>query len=360
MKTTPKGVFLLYNHFMNYKFFTNSQKSWEAMFEAMSIAQKSIYFEMYIFQDDMTDFDFIALLKEKAKEGLKIKIILDSFGSADLSKKAIFELKESGIELFFISHFFHHTHRKILIIDENVAFVGGVNFHQSAKGWNDLVVKLRGKIVTYVLSSFAKAYAKCGGRDIAILHYKKNKKIITTEIHSWLIEHSPMWGKNSFRKMYQKKINRVEKSILLVTPYFMPRRWLIALLHQAVLRGVRVEVLVPERTDYYLIDRVNRVFIYKLSKLGVNIYLEKEMNHAKMMIIDEYEGMVGSQNLDYMSFNLNSEIGVFFNNQKTVKKLIDIYEGWKKDAVLFNLKNQKPHFIDYILSPIMSISNRIL
>ena len=345
---------------MRYQFFTNSQKSWEAMFKAISLAQNSIYFEMYIFQDDMTDFDFLTLLKEKAKVGIKVKMILDSFGSADLSKKAILELRESGVELFFISHFFHHTHRKVLIVDEEVAFVGGVNFHQSAKNWNDLVVKLRGKIVPRVLNSFAKAYAKCGGKDISILQHRKNKKIILDKVHSWLVEHSPMWKKSNFKKIYQKKISQAERNIFLVTPYFMPRRWLIALLHQAVLRGVKVEVIVPEFTDYYFIDRINHVFMNKLSKLKINIYLEKEMNHAKLMVIDEREGMVGSQNLDYVSFSLNSELGVFFDEPKAVKKLVEIFEDWKKNTILFDSKIQKPNFIDYLLSPIISIFNRIL
>ncbi|MDP1760199.1 MAG: phosphatidylserine/phosphatidylglycerophosphate/cardiolipin synthase family protein [Candidatus Woesebacteria bacterium] len=345
---------------MYYKFFTNSQKSWQAMFEAISLAQKSIYFEMYIFQDDIIDFDFISLLKEKAKAKLKVKMILDSFGSADLSKKMILELKEAGVELFFLSYFFHRAHRKILIVDEEVAFVGGVNFHQSARNWNDLVVKLRGKIMPYVLRSFAKAYEKCGGRDVSILRHKKNKKIITNEMSSWLIEHSPMWKKSSFKKIYQKKINHAEKNIFLVTPYFMPRRWLIALFHQAILRGLRVEVLVPQFTDYYFIDRINYVFMSKLSKLGVNIYLAKEMNHAKLMIIDEREGMVGSQNLDYVSFDLNSELGIFFDEPKTVKKLVEIFESWKKNAILFDSKIQKPNFLDYLLSPIISIFNKIL
>ncbi len=345
---------------MHYKFFTNSQKSWQAMFEAISTAQKSVFLEMYIFQDDMTDFDFLSLLKEKAKAGLLVKIILDSFGSADLSKRAIFELRESGVELFFISRFFHHTHRKILIVDENVAFVGGVNFHQSAVNWNDLVVKLRGKIIPYILRSFAKAYAKCGGKDILILRYRKNKKNIGEKMNSWLVEHSPMWRKNGLKNLYKQKISRAEESLFLVTPYFMPRRWLIAALHQAVLRGVRVEILVPKFTDYYFIDRVNYFFMYKLSKLGVNIYLEEKMNHAKLMIIDSREGMVGSQNLDYISFNLNSEVGIFFNDIKTMKKLLGIFLDWKKNTILFDFKTQKPNFLDYILSPIISIFNRIL
>ncbi len=330
------------------------------MFEALSLAQKSVYFEMYIFQDDMIDFDFLTLLKEKAKTGIKVKMILDSFGSKDLSKKAISELRGSGVELFFISHFFYHTHRKVLIVDEKIAFIGGVNFHQSAMEWNDLVVKLRGKIVPFVLSSFAKAYAKCGGKDISVLHYRKSKKIFAPLIHSWLVEHSPMWRKGNFKKVYQKKIGQAEKSIFLVTPYFMPRRWLIALLHQAVLRGVNVEVIVPEFTDHYLIDKINYVFMNKLSKLGINIYLEKEMNHAKLMIIDEHEGMVGSQNLDYVSFDLNSELGVFFNDPKDVKRLMNIFIKWKNNTVLFNSKIKKPNFLYYILFPVISIFNRIL
>ena len=92
---------------MHYKFFTNSQKSWQAMFNAILVAKESIYLEMYIFQDDMVDFDFLKLIKEKAKEGLRVRIVLDSFGSLNLSKKNILEIKEAGIELFFLSYFLH-------------------------------------------------------------------------------------------------------------------------------------------------------------------------------------------------------------------------------------------------------------
>ncbi len=344
---------------MNYKFYTNSKRSWEAMYHAISIAKSSIYLEMYIFTDDMTEFNFLELLTQKAKNGVRVSMILDSYGSADLNKNSVNKLKNSGVEIFFISHFFHHTHRKILIVDELVAFIGGVNFHQSASNWNDLMVELNGKIVPFVLRSFAKAYEKCGGKDFFILKFRNSKKPLLKEMDSWLIEHSPMYRKSNLRKIYTKKINKTENTISLVTPYFMPKRWLSALLHQAVLKGIKVEVLVPRVTDYFLIDRMNYFFMYKLSKLGINIYLEKEMNHAKLMIIDDKEGMVGSQNLDFLSFDFNSEVGVFFNDTNEVKELVNIFEAWKSEAILFDYKTYKPNFLDYILSPFFSIFNWI-
>ena len=343
---------------MQYKFFTNSQKSWQAMFKAISVAKNSIYLEMYIFQDDMVDFNFLKLLKEKAKSGLKVKIILDSFGSADLSKKVIFEIKEAGAELIFLSYFLHRTHRKILVVDEEVAFIGGVNFHQSASLWNDLVVRVKGNLVVSIINSFAKVYKECGGKDSQILVH--SKKILKDKINDWLIEHFPIKNKFNLKRVYKDNLLKAEKSVVIVTPYFMPRRWLIGLLHQAVLRGVKVEVLVPMITDHYFIDRVNYFFMYKLSKLGVDIYLEKNMNHAKLMLIDSREGIVGSPNFDYFSFELNSEVGIFFKDFNVIKKLVNIVQEWKKDTILFNFKTQKPNFLDYILYPIIGFFNRIL
>ena len=328
------------------------------MFEAISIAQESVYLEMYIFQDDMLEYDFLKLLKEKAKSGVRVRIILDSFGSADLSKKGILELKEAGAEVFFLSYFLHHTHRKILIIDQKIAFLGGVNFHQSASLWNDLIIRVKGKLVFLIIKSFAKVYKECGGKDLMIL--KQSKVLFKDRMQDWLIEHFPVTKKYKLKKVYKENFKKAQKSIILVTPYLMPRRWFVGALHQAVLRGVKVEILVPEFTDHYFIDRVNYFFMHRLSKLGVNIYLEKEMNHAKAMLIDSREGIVGSNNLDYFSFELNSEVGIFLKDPSAIKKLVKIVEGWKKNTILFNPEIQKPILIDYLLYPIIRIFNRIL
>ena len=328
------------------------------MFDSISGAQKSVYLEMYIFNDDMHQFNFFNLLKEKATQGLQVIIILDSFGSHELSKAKIKELKDSGIELLFMSYFFHHAHRKILIVDEHVAFIGGVNFHQSAELWNDLVVRIKGSLVKKITRSFAKSYVRAGGTNHEIL--SKQEKNGWKKTKTWIVDHFPITHKHQLRLIYTEHINTAKNRIIFITPYFMPKRWMLSLLHQAVLRGVTVEVLVPQYTDHYIIDRVNYFYIYKLSKVGVQFYTEHKMNHAKAMIIDDDEAMIGSQNLDFLSFDYNSEVGIFFKNTKVISTLLKISDGWKSNSTLFDYKTYKPLWFDYLLSPFITILFRIL
>ncbi|MBI2630769.1 phosphatidylserine/phosphatidylglycerophosphate/cardiolipin synthase family protein [Candidatus Nomurabacteria bacterium] len=343
---------------MRYKFFASSYSTWQAMFEAIEGAKESIYLEMYIFNDDMRRFDFLNLLKEKAKRGLRVRIVLDSFGSSELSKNAVTELKNSGAEVYFFSRFLHRIHRKILVVDEELAFIGGVNFHQVARRWDDLAVRVRGKLVLSIISSFARVYAECGGKDPRVL--AQNKKFFLPKTRTWLIENFPISKSFVLKKIYKKNISKAEESIIFITPYFMPKHWLIGALHQAVLRGVRVEVLVPKKSNHFLPDRIAYFFMFKLSKLGVNFFLLPRMNHAKAMIIDRSEAILGSHNLDFLSFELNSEVGIFFKNKKAVEELKEIMEGWKKGAVLFDHGAFKPTFFDYIFFPVIRLFFRII
>lgn len=323
------------------------------MFEAISNAQKSVYLEMYIFQNDMKEFDFFHLLKEKARAGLRVKLILDYFGSAGLSNSSVLELKGTGVEILTLSYLLHRMHRKVLIVDERIAFIGGVNLHQTSRFWNDLMVRIKGKLVKKIVVSFAKSYLNAGGGDPLLLSINNRKK--KTKSDTWIVEHSPVKNKFNFKKIYKKYLREAQESIILVTPYFIPKRWLRGALHQAVLRGVKVEILVPKATEHFFVDRVNYFYIYKLAKLGVKFYLEEKMNHAKAIIIDKKEAMVGSQNLDFLSFDFNSEIGVFFKDLEEVSKLCDISKEWKKDAILFDYKTSKPKWFDYILSPLINL-----
>ncbi|MFA5771104.1 MAG: phospholipase D-like domain-containing protein, partial [Patescibacteria group bacterium] len=96
-------------------------------------------------------------------------------------------------------------------------------------------------------------------------------------------------------------------------------------------------------------------FMFKLAKLGVNFYVEPEMNHAKVMIIDLKEGLVGSNNLDFLSFEFNSEVGVFLKDLNAVRKLSEIAEEWKKEATFFDFRTYKPKFWDYVFSPFIRL-----
>lgn len=341
---------------MRYKFFTNSERTWQGMFTAIAAAEKSVYIEMYIFIDDITVLNFLDLLADKARSGVRVRIVLDSFGSVSLSGKAVKNLTDAGVEVVFFSSFFHRTHRKIVVVDERVAFVGGVNFHQITQNWSDLAVRVEGRIVSFIVGSFAKDYVLAGGKDQLLLGIRKENKINIAQ--TWFIEHAPGRGRR-LRKIYQEHIARAEKSITLVTPYFMPKKWLIATLHQAVLRGVDVEILVPRTTDHVLVDRVNIFYMYKLSCLGIKFYLAPEMNHAKAMIVDKNEAIMGSHNLDSLSFDWNFESGIFFKDARAVHTLDGILSMWKKQATVFDWQSYTPTLIDYILSPFIRLFSRV-
>jgi len=328
------------------------------MYKEIKDAHTSVYLEMYIFQNDIEKYNFFNLLQEKSKAGVKVKLILDSFGSKELTEASVSELRASGVEVLFVSFLFHRMHRKVLIVDESIAFVGGVNIHNTAKFWNDLVLMIKGELVSRVVRSFAQSYVNAKGLDKEMLSKLKDKKV--NKLKSWLIEHTPSNKVFSLKKIYKEHLNKAEKSIILVTPYFMPKRWLVALLHQAVLRGVRVEILIPKNTDHpFFLDRVNYYYVNKLKKLGVNFYLHPKMNHAKLTVFDEDEAIVGSNNIDVLSFDLNSEVGIFLKEKKVVDNLIDIVNLWKKESMVFSLARYKNKWFDYIISPLISIFYRV-
>lgn len=323
---------------MKYKLYTTSQKAWDGMFKAMSLAQKSIYLEMYIFLvDTQATHDFLNLLKAKAQAGLEVVIIADAYGSHDLLTETVVEMRASGIEFIYFSHWFRHTHRKILIIDKQVAFLGGVNIKEKIRHWRDLQIKLQGNIVKPILQSFAYAYKMAGGRRETILQYSRLP--LVRKIKAWITDNFSITYQNHqgyyLNSYYQEKIITAQKSIQLVTPYLLPPRWLIALLDDACRRKVTVEIIIPNDTDIKPLNKINYLNACRLSDLGIKFYLMPFMNHAKVMLIDGAEGVIGSQNMDILSFNFNIEAGVFFRQKDLVRDLQQIVEHWKKESLVF-------------------------
>jgi len=344
---------------MSYRLYTTSVKAWDAMIEAIDQAQKSIYIEMYIFLGDTTEsHDFIGKLKQKAAEGVKIVIVADAFGSSDLSKETVTGIRESGIEFIFFSHWLRHIHRKILIVDEKIAFIGGVNIGKLFIEWSDLQLKISGTMVGKILKSFAYTYGMSGGKDEKILIFREGK--LGTMLKSQLIENWPIKNIYSLKNHYVEKITGAITSIKIITPYFTPPRWLISLLDDALRRKVRVEVLIPEKVDWKIFTSLNYRYINNLYPLGIKFYLTKNMNHSKLLIIDDEEALIGSQNIDPLSFELNYEAGIFLKEKKLAQKLSGIFEEWKNNSVEFEPKNYKMRAIDYVVLAITKILPPIL
>ncbi len=350
---------------MRYKLYTTSKKTWDAMIDAIDHAKKSIYMEMYIFLDDNEkNHAFIGKLKQKARKGVRVVIVVDAFGSKILKNGTAKALAESGAEIIFFSHWLRHIHRKILIVDEKTAFIGGVNIGKRFKNRSDLQLELHGgKIVKKILKSFAYSYAMAGGKNPKILKYRE--KEFSGKFKFWLIEHFPAKNIYTLKNHYIEKITSAKKSIQIATPYFTPPRWLISLLDDAIKRGVSVEILIPKKGDWEIMNLINFRYMHNLYSLGIKFYLhgtmdDTKMNHSKLLIIDSEEGLLGSQNIDLFSFQLNSEAGVFFREKKLLHELEQVIEKWKRNSVKFEPRKYKMKISDYIILAILKIFRPIL
>lgn len=334
---------------MIYHFYTKSVSVWSGMYQAIIKAQESVFLEMYIFLAD-TDktHDFISLLVSKAESGIKVAIVLDAFGSRNLSKEAIKKLKNAGVDLHFFSHLLYRSHRKILVVDKKLAFVGGANIKKNTQNWNDLTMRVSGAVVKPIIKSFAYTYKISGGKDPDILSY--SEKALSRKIKAWLVDNWPRSRKSYYLdSYYREKISSAQKSVKIASPYLAPPRWLLALIDGALSRGVLVEILIPKNTDYSLLNKVNYLNAIRLGALGVKCYFLSTMNHSKLMIIDDEEAVVGSQNLDILSFGLNFEAGVFFSQKAPLNDLLKIFTDWKKTAIPFVYQKQKINWPNRLL-----------
>ncbi len=334
---------------MKYRLYTTSHTAWDGMFKAMVRAKTFIYLEMYILASDTErTHDFFKLLKDKVENGVEVVVIADAYGSSALKSEIIRELRLAGAEFIFFSHWLNRTHRKLLIIDNKIAFLGGVNIQEKIREWVDLQIRIEGGAVKLALKSFANSYRRCGGQRDSVLKFSRAP--LSKRIKYWIVDNWPGTNKPYYlNSYYRQRIAEAKSLIQMVTPYFVPPRWMLVALDDACRRGVRVEIIIPKDTDVKALNKVNFLNARRLHDVGVNFYLTEMMNHAKVMILDGEEVMVGSQNIDVLSFNFNFEVGIFSRQEKLVADLKKIVESWKTEASPFAGGPVKMIFIDRFL-----------
>jgi cardiolipin synthase len=338
---------------MALKFYKNSVLAWDAMLQGIESAKRSIYIEMYSFSNDTeSTHDFVKALSDKAKAGVEVVMILDAFGSMNLSDEVINNLQNSGVQVLFFHHFFNRTHRKLVVVDGSIAFLGGANISENSRKWFDLQVQGGKRVAQRLVRVFARTYKFAGGKKI--LRERGTKKEKNT-ITSYIIEHTPVTGRRHLRKYYEDKISHASSSIILITPYFVPSKWFYNSIHNSIKRGVRVDILIPKSTDHIFLDTVNTYMASRYRELGCYIHLLSEMNHAKAILIDEKEGMVGSGNLDNLSFQRNSELGIFFKDINSVKSLSKILHEWIIHSEEFNDSKHSLTWYEKIAMPFIRI-----
>ncbi|HEX8254940.1 MAG TPA: cardiolipin synthase [Thermoanaerobaculia bacterium] len=297
-----------------------------AMLAAIRNAKKTINIEFYIFWDGEVGRAFAQALAERARAGVKVNLILDAVGSSGISRDLTEFMERNGISVewyhplrwYTLLTINHRTHRKLLIVDGEIGFSGGVGIADNWLGdadseehWRETVVRVEGPVVTQMQFAFMDNWVKSRGELLTGLDYFPQVPPRGTCL-TQVLKSSPSEGSSSVKLMFIVSIVSAQKSIYINSAYFVPDSDTIRALEGAVRRGVDVRVIVPgEYTDVPIVRHAGRLFYSQLLRRGIQIFeYQPTMMHAKTMVVDGIWTSVGSSNFDDRSFRLNDEVNV--------------------------------------------------
>jgi len=269
------------------RFLDGAYEAWARMLAAIAGARERVHLEVYAFTHDAVGARFIAALAAAARRGVDVHATIDAWGSVGSGERVITELRAAGCRArafnrFHLRGFFRigRNHRKLLVVDDRVAFVGGINIGARFSDWSDVAVELRGAAAA-VLGRRLR-----GEREVA--------QIGPTRVHL-----SRLGGGRRLFRRYIKAFAGARRRLWVAHSYFLPGPSLVRQLCAAARRGVDVRLLLPGRSDVPLVKLATSALYAPLLAAGVRIYEYRDsVLHAKLAVIDERTVLVGSFNLD--------------------------------------------------------------
>jgi len=301
----------------------NGEQIFPPMLAAIRAARHSVTFETYIYWSGDIGKQFADALSERARAGVPVHVLLDWVGSAKMEESYLTEMKQAGVQIekFHKPHWYNwarmnnRTHRKLLVVDGQVAFTGGVGIApewtgraQDPQHWRDSHYLVRGPAVAQMQATFLDNWLKVTGRVLHGDRYFPPLPRVGTH-KAQMFSSSPSSGSESMQLMYHLAITAAEHSIDLSVAYFVPDELTHKLLMDALARGVRIRLVTPgEHTDTETVKAASRATWGPLLQAGAEIYeYGPTMYHCKVMIVDQRLVSVGSTNFDNRSFRLNDE-----------------------------------------------------
>jgi len=297
-----------------FQIFSDPLKFYTAMLEDIGRARKCIYLEMYKFANDVIGAKFRDALTRKSREGIEIKLLLDAWGTS--AGYAFFsELILNGGEVRFfkplrwsynwLARHHNRNHRKLLIIDDEISYIGSANLTAYSLNWREMVIRLQGPITHVLKRSFFESR-----RIYNKLYF--NTKVYSRVLNAGnfrIIREVPSITRQRIKKRYEEFIRQAKKEIIIETPYFLPGFLLRKFLIEAARSGVNVTIIAPKQSDVTIADVLRSKYLGILHKNGINLQFYVPYNlHAKLMIIDGELFSVGSSNFDYRSFRYMHEL----------------------------------------------------
>jgi cardiolipin synthase len=320
----------------------NGDQIFPAMLDAIRAAQHTITFETYIYWSGTIGRQFAEALAQRARAGVKVHVMLDWVGSAKMEPELVDTLVDAGVEVerfhplhwYTISKMNNRTHRKLLVVDGRVGFVGGVGIADQWSGnaqdpdhWRDSHFRVEGPVVAQMQAAFLDNWIKTTGRVLhGSAYFPPLERAGGQDMH--LFTSSPAGGSSSMRLMYLSAITATQRTIDIQAAYFVPDELMRSELIRARERGVRVRVLLPDKhLDSDTVRLASKGGWGPLLQRGIEIYeYEPTMMHSKMLIFDGEVVSVGSTNFDMRSFERNDEASLNVYDVEFARAMGDVFE----------------------------------
>ena len=345
-----------------YVFFDDPLKFYHSMLTDIENAKHYIYLETYRFNNDSIGIKFRDALTRKSAEGIEIKLLMDSWGTS-LPSNFFSELEKNGGEIryflkikFFWDFFTRNhrrNHRKLLIIDDAISYIGSANLTDYSLNWRESMLRIQSGVATVLKKAFQQHYS--------IYNKYVFEKLITIRKLTYegceILRDVPSLTRQRIRKRYIQLIKTAEKEVIIETPYFLPSFFVRKALMDAARRGVDVVIIMPRHSDVGLIDVLRNRFLGQLHKSGIKLLFYSPHNlHAKILMIDREIFSMGSPNFDYRSFRFQHEIVLIGTDKSAIDQIsrhvsVTIKSSQEFRYDLWQRRSAIQKFFEWILLP---------
>ncbi|TYR79503.1 cardiolipin synthase [Priestia megaterium] len=360
---------------------TNGEETFKEIIDALKHARHHIHLEYYIVRHDNLGQQIKKILIEKINEGVYVRFLYDAVGSFQLSNQYIQELRDAGVEMvpflpvrfpFLNNKINFRNHRKIIVIDGTVGFVGGLNIGDEYLGqsrhfgfWRDTHLLVRGEAVRSLQLTFLQDWYYMTGQALLTQTYLSPDLIDVDEASCGgvqMIAGGPDREWEIIKHLFFSMITSAKESIWIASPYFIPDEDIFTALKVAALSGVDVRLLVPQKPDKKIVFHASRSYFPELLKAGAKIYeYKKGFMHSKIIIVDKEIASIGTANMDMRSFHLNFEVNAFLYRTSSTQKLVYEYmQDLEHSSVLYLENFEKRPLIQRVLESISRLLSPML
>ena len=321
--------------------YTSGEEKMEALLTAIRRAKHHIHLQYYILLDDATGRRLCEALIERARAGVAVRVLYDDVGSHPNPKLLIQRLQEAGVEIYpflpvrfpvFTSKVNYRNHRKIVVIDGLVGFLGGMNiadrYVEGLKwgSWRDNHFRVEGRGVAGLQASFLSDWSATTQQCLTSATYYPPQQHYTEGVLQ-LLPSGPFGKWRTLLQADSLAISQARQRIWIQTPYYLPSEVFDTALKTAALAGVDVRLMLPERSDASVVNLASHSYLDDLLRAGVKVlFYRPGFLHAKLLLIDDSLAVIGSANLDFRSFEHNFEITGFVYDREFVARIEKIFE----------------------------------